>query len=185
MVEKQQPGRSRPFKRYPTTHILCYNVTTAAHYLLGGLGLIIGYESFRYGFLVGLAYIVFSFVQMYLIMPLAVCRNCSYFHIKGAVCVSGNNLISRRVAKPGRPKDFGKRAVGALSHNKLYMASLFLPVVLMAPMLWFDFSYPLLALLISVIGLLVFRMTILFRLVACCHCYMKTSCPNALAMGIR
>jgi TRAP-type C4-dicarboxylate transport system permease small subunit len=65
------------------------------------------------------------------------------------------------------------------------MASLFLPVVLMAPMLWFDFSYPLLALLISVIGLLIFRMTILFRLVACCHCYMKTSCPNAKAMGIR
>ncbi len=51
--------------RYPLSSILIYNGSTVAHYLLGGIGIIIGYNFSSWpGYLFGVFYLVFSFVEM-------------------------------------------------------------------------------------------------------------------------
>jgi len=94
------------------------------------------------------------------------------------------NVISRKIKKEGSMKDFPNRAKGLLSHNKLYMAALFIPIIGIIPALIFNFSFLLLAILLSVIGLLLFRMFVVFPKIACIHCRAKYTCPNAEAMGL-
>ena len=171
------------YTRYPLSGLLIYNGSTVLHYLVGGAGIMIGYSSTA-GYVVGGIYLVFAFVQMYVLMPLAVCPNCVYYRLKDSLCVSGMNLVSRRITKEGDLKDFANRGQGIVCHNNAYMAALFIPVVAMIPALVISFSFPLLGLFLALVGLMVFRMFVVFPKVACVHCRAKRECPNAQAMGI-
>jgi hypothetical protein len=171
------------YTRYPLSGPVIYNVSTALHYLVGGAGIMVGYGSLA-GYVIGGLYVAFAFVQMYLLMPLAVCPNCVYYRLKDSLCVSGMNLVSRKIAKEGDLKDFANRGEGILCHNNAYMAALFVPIIAMIPALAMSFSFPLLGLFLALIGLIVFRMFVLFPKVACVHCRAKRECPNAQAMGL-
>jgi hypothetical protein len=95
------------------------------------------------------------------------------------------NVVSRRIARPGNPKDFPNRANGPFCPNNLYMASLIFPIIALIPALLLNFSLILLLIFILIIGLLLFRFFIIFMKVACIHCQAKYKCPQAGQMGVR
>ena len=175
--------KAKVYTRYPLSSLLVYNGSTTLHYLLGGAGIILGYSSWV-GYLVGALYLAFSFVQMYVVMPLAVCPNCVYYRMNNSLCVSGLNVISKRVAKEGSPKDFPNRATGLFCHNNVYIAALVIPIIAMIPALVLNFSFSVLAILLVVVVLLLFRFFVLFPKEACIHCAAKQICPQAEAMGL-
>jgi hypothetical protein len=172
------------YTRYPITSLLIYNGVTAVHYLLGGLGIMLGYRFSWAAYLLGLLYLAFAFVQMYVLMPLLVCPNCVYYKLKDSLCISGMNLIARKVARPGDVKDFAGRGQGLLCHNNLYMAAKIIPIAAMIPALILNFSAVLLGIFVAVVGLLVFRIFVIFPKIACVHCRAKNMCPNAASMGL-
>jgi hypothetical protein len=171
------------YTRYPWTSILTYNGLTVLHFGLGGAGLMLGYGHW-WGVLIGSVYLIFAFAEMYLLMPLKVCPNCPYYRLEKSLCISGMNLVSRKLAKEGNVREFSRRAKGLLCPNNLYIASLALPVVLLIPALVINFSFLPLGILIILIGLLVFRFFVIFPKVACGHCRARNVCPNARAMGL-
>lgn len=183
MAVARSESKPKIYVRYPPSGLFIYNGSTALHYLIGGAGMMVGYSSVA-GYVVGGVYLAFAFLQMYVVMPLAVCPNCVYYRLKDSLCVSGMNVVSRRFAAEGDLKAFGNRGQGILCHNNLYMAALFMPIVAIIPALAMSFSFPLLALLLSVVALLLFRMLVIFPRVACVHCAAKHECPNAGAMGL-
>jgi len=128
---------------------------------------------------------VFSFVEMYVVIPLTVCPNCVYYRAKDWLCVSGLNILSKKIAKEGDLKDFPRRAQGLFCPNNLYLASLTIPIVAMIPALIVNFSVVLLLIFLAVVGLLLFRFFVIFPSVACLHCRAKYECPQAGAMGVR
>ncbi len=117
-------------------------------------------------------------------MPLTVCTNCVYYRLNNSLCISGLNVISVKFARESDIKAFQKRAEGLFCHNNMYMASLFIPVIAMIPAIILNFSFFLLAILLAVVGLLLFRFFIIFPKIACIHCGAKNICPNAKSMGI-
>jgi len=169
------------YTRYPLINILTYNGTTIIHYLLGGIGIILGYNSWI-GYLIGVLYLAFSFMEMYVHMPLKVCPNCVYFKLGDSRCISGLNIVSRKIAKEGDIKNFPNRAKGVFCPNNLYIASLTIPIIAMIPALILSFSFVVLAILIIVVGLLVFRFFVIFPRIACVHCRAKNICPQAQSM---
>ena len=169
--------------RYPLASILTYNGTTVLHYLLGGLGIIIGYDSWT-GYLIGSLYLVFSFGEMYVHMPLKVCPNCVYYKLDNSICISGLNVVSRKITKEGNVKDFPNRAKGLFCSNNLYIAALVIPIIAMIPALILNFSLIVLAILIAVVGLFLFRFFVIFTKIACVHCRAKNICPQAKSMGL-
>jgi hypothetical protein len=169
---------------YPLSSLLIYNGATLLHYLLGGLGLALAYGASWPGWLLAALYLLFAFGQMYLWMPLKVCPNCVYYRLAGSRCVSGLNLVSRRIARAGDAGDLAARAEGLLCPNNLYLAALVLPVVLILPGLVLSFSLLLLAIWLAVLALLLLRFFVLFPKVACGHCQARDGCPNAQAMGL-
>ena len=172
--------------RYPLSSIMIYNGSTVVHYLLGGIGIIIGYNFSSWaGYLFGTLYLVFSFVEMYIIMPLTVCPNCVYYKIENSLCVSGLNVVSKKIAKKGNPKNFAKRAEGLLCFNNMYIAALIIPMITTVPALIVNFSIPLLVIFLALIALLVFRFFVVFTKIACLHCRAKYKCPQAGQMGVR
>ncbi len=177
-------ARTHAYTRYPLSSLLIYNGVTVLHYLLGGIGIMLGYNFSWGAYLLGFLYLAFAFIQMYVLMPLMVCPNCVYYKWENARCISGLNLVSKRVAREGDVKDFARRGEGLLCHNNLYMAAKIVPIVVMIPALIFNFSLTLLAIFLAVIGLLVFRIFVVFPKVACVHCRAKNICPNAQAMGL-
>ena len=101
------------YKRYPLSSIVIYNGATILHFLLGGVGIIVGYNFSAWaGYLFGGLYFVFSFAEMYLLMPLVVCPNCVYFKMEDSLCISGLNIFSRKIGKEGEQGNFPKRAEG-------------------------------------------------------------------------
>lgn len=180
----QNSKKAELYTRYPVSSILIYNGSTALHYLIGGAGIIIGYNSWI-GLLFGVLYMGLSFAEMYVLMPLKVCPNCPYYRIHNSLCISGLNVLSRKIASVGDVKDFSKRASGILCPNNLYIASLVIPIIAMIPALILDFSFLVLALLLIVVGLLLFRFFVIFPKIACLHCRAKYKCPQAEAMGVR
>lgn len=177
--------KAKVYKRFPKSSLLIYNGTTISHFLLGGLGIIIGYNFSPYSFLFGIIYLAFAFGEMYVLMPLKVCPNCLYYRMKDSLCVSGMNVVSRKIAKEGNPKDFPNRAKGIFCPNNLYMASLIFPIVAMIPALILNFSLLLLVIFFAVVGLMLFRFFIIFMKVSCIHCSAKYKCPQAGQMGVR
>lgn len=175
--------KPRIYSLYPLSYVLIYNVTTISHYLLGGAGMILGYHS-RMGNVLGIVYLLFAFFQMYVLMPLSVCSNCVYYRTENSRCVSGMNLVSKKIAHEGNLKDFRKRNEGILCHNNLYMSALLLPIILMIPALIMDFSFMVMFIWLAVIGLLLFRFFVVFKKIGCIHCAAKKECPNARSMGL-
>ena len=169
------------YTRYPLLNILTYNGTTIIHYLLGGTGIILGYDSLI-GYLIGIIYIAFSFIEMYVHMPLKVCPNCVYYKLENSLCISGLNVVSRKITKEGNVTDFPNRAKGVFCPNNLYLASLVIPIIAMIPALILDFSIVVLVILLVVVGLLVFRFFVIFPRIACVHCRAKNICPQAQSM---
>jgi hypothetical protein len=153
---------------------------------LGGIGIALGYNFSSWaGYTFGVLYLAFSFVEMYVLMPLTVCPRCVYYRAKDSLCISGLNVISKRIAQEGDPKDFAKRAEGLFCPNNLYMAFLITPILAMIPALIVNFSFLLLIIFLAVVGLLLFRFFIIFPKIACLHCSAKYKCPQAGAMGVR
>jgi hypothetical protein len=169
------------YTRYPLPNILTYNGTTVLHFLLGGIGIILGYHSLI-GYILGPLYLAFSFVEMYIHMPLKVCPNCVYYKLDNSICISGLNVISRKIAKEGNVKDFANRAKGVFCPNNLYIASLVIPIIAIIPALILDFSLLVLTILLIVVGLLLFRFFVIFTKIACVHCRAKNICPQAKSM---
>jgi hypothetical protein len=150
--------------------------------LLGGIGVFLGYNSWI-GYLFGSLYLAFSFAEMYIHMPLKVCPNCVYYKLDNSLCISGMNIISRKIAKEGNIKNFPNRAKGVFSPNNLYIASLIIPIIAIIPALILNFSIPVLVILLVVLGLLLFRFFVIFTKIACVHCRAKNICPQAQKMG--
>src|SRR5512139_2762645 len=105
--------KARLYRQFPLSSVFIYNGSTVLHFLLGSAGISLGYNFSSWaGYGVGLLYLVLSLVDMYVVMPLSVCPNCVYYRTDDTLCISGLNRLSRKVAKPGNPKDFPKRAQG-------------------------------------------------------------------------
>jgi hypothetical protein len=172
------------YTTYPLSSLLIYNGVTTLHYLFGGLGIIIGYNFTWIAYLLGLLYLAFAFGQMYIMMPLVVCPNCVYYHLKDSLCISGMNVVAKKVAPAGDIKNFGRRGQGLFCHNNLYMAAKIVPLIIMIPALIWNFSFVLLAIFLAVVGLLAYRIFVLFPKIACVHCRAKNICPNAASMGL-
>jgi hypothetical protein len=183
-MTKPAKSTAKLYTRYPLSSVLLYNGVTVLHFILGGVGIILGYHSWL-GYLLGFAYMAFAFAEMYLIMPVEVCPNCVYYRLEGSLCISGMNVVSRKLVRTsGDPKHFPDRAKGTFCPNNLYIASLVAPIVLIIPALLIKFSWLALILMLVLIGLLAFRFFYVFTRVACVHCRAKTICPNAKSMGL-
>lgn len=182
---KDSKPKAKLYKKYSFLRVFTYEFSTILHFLIGGLGLIIGYAFLWLGYLIGVIYIIFAFLQMYILMPLTVCPNCVYYRMEDSRCVSGLNMISRKLAREGNPEDFPKRAEGILCYNNIYMAALFFPIVVSVPALILNFSLLLLLSFLIVLGLLVFRFFVIFPKVACLHCNAKFTCPIGEQIGVR
>ncbi|MBU2008338.1 MAG: hypothetical protein KJ624_00585 [Chloroflexi bacterium] len=170
------------YTRYPLSSVLIYDGTTVVHYVLGGIGIILGYGTWI-GYLLGSLYLAFSFLEMYVHMPLKVCCNCVYYKLENSLCISGLNLVSRKIAKEGSVKAFPNRARGPLCPNNLYIASLAIPIIAIIPALVLNFSLPVLVILLIIVGLLLFRFFVIFTKIACAHCRAQNICPQAQSMG--
>jgi len=173
------------YTRYPISSVFIYNGATILHFLLGGIGIILGYNFYGIAYFFEALYFTLSLIEMYVIMPLKVCPSCVYYRLDNSLCISGLNLVSKKIAKERAPTDFLNRAKGLLCPNNLYMAALFIPIMAMIPALIVNFSFLLLAILLIVVGLLLFRFFVVFTRIACVHCYAKYKCPQAKPMGIR
>jgi len=180
-MQSEKDTKAELYSRYPLSSVLIYNGSTILHFLLGGIGIVLGYRSYTFGVL----YLVLSLVEMYVVMPLTVCSNCVYYRAKDSLCVSGLNILSKKIAKEGNLKDFPGRAEGLFCANNLYLASLIVPLLAMIPALIVNFSVALLLIFLAVVGLLLFRFFIIFPMIACLHCSAKYNCPQAEAMGVR
>lgn len=117
-------------------------------------------------------------------MPLKVCPNCIYYKLDNSLCISALNVVSRKVAKEGNVKAFPGRAKGLFCPNNLYMASLVIPIIVIIPALVLNFSFLVLAILLVVVGLLLFRFFVIFPKIACVHCRAQNVCPQAQSMGL-
>jgi len=170
------------YTKYPISSVIIYNGTTAAHYVLGGIGIILGYGSWI-GYSLGSLYLALSFLEMYIHMPMKVCCNCVYYRLDNSLCISGLNLVSRKMAKEGSVKDFSNRAKGPFCPNNLYIASLAFPILAVILALVLNFSLPVLAILLTLVGLLLFRFFVIFPKIACVHCRAQNICPQAQSMG--
>lgn len=185
-MQSEKRAKAKVYVRYPSSSVLIYNGSTILHFLLGGIGIALGYSFSSWaGYVFGSLYLVSAFVEMYVLMPLAVCPNCVYYRTSGSLCISGLNVISKKIAKERDPQDFAKRAEGLFCPNNLYMASLVVPILAMIPALTVNFSFLLLTIFLIVVALLLFRFLVIFPRIACLHCSAKYKCPQAGAMGVR
>lgn len=182
---KESKPKAKLYQKYPFSSVLIYELSTILHFLIGGLALILGYSFLLWGYLIGIIYLVFALLQMYILMPLIVCPNCVYYRLENACCVSGLNKISRKLTKEGKAENFSNRASGLLCYNNIYMFVLFFPILATIPALIFNFSYYLLVFFLIVVGLLVFRFFVIFPKVACLHCNAKYTCPVGEQIGVR
>ena len=176
-------AKTKLYTRYPTSGVVLYDGITAVHFLLGGAALLLGYP-WLIGLPVGTTYLVLAFLEMFVVMPLTVCPSCVYSRLTGSLCISGMNRWSRRIAHPREASRFDERAKGILCANNLYLISLGFPIVAVIPGLALNFSWLPFAVMLILVGLLVFRFFVVFPRVACVHCRAKNVCPNARAMGL-
>lgn len=183
MATKAAKGNAALYTRYPISSVLIYNGATVGHYLLGTAGIMLSYANLA-AYLLGTAYLAFAFTEMYVLMPAKVCPSCVYFRLEASRCVSGLNLVSRKIARERDIKEFGNRARGALCPNNLYLAALAIPIIAIVPALFIDFSWPAMVILVCLVGLLACRFFLIFPRIACVRCRAKNVCPNARAMGM-
>ncbi len=179
-------AKAELYKRFPVTSVILYNGTTVLHFLLGSAILLCLHRFFGpFAFVVAVSYFLFSFLEMYVVMPFRVCRHCVYFRLENGICISGLNVLARRMAKTGNQSDFPNRAKGIFCPNNLYVFSLILPVVSGIPILISNYSRALLCCEISIVALLAARFLYIIPKLACVHCLSKFECPQAGQMGVR
>jgi hypothetical protein len=178
-MESEKNTKARLYSRYPLSSVLIYNGTTIFHFLLE-----LGYAGYSRH---GLIYLRFLNVFLRRDDKITPYRgfNCVYTRAKDWLCISGLNVISKKMAKEGDLKAFPRRAQGPFCPNNLYLGSLIVPIVALIPSLIVNFSVVLLLIFLAVMGLLLFRFFILFPRIACLHCRAKYECPQAGAMGVR
>ena len=176
-------GKVGLYNRYPWSSILIYNGTTILHFALGGAGIMLGYASL-FGYVLGALYLAFAFGEIYILMPLTVCPNCVYYRLENSLCISGLNVVSRKLAGAGDVKKFERRAKGPFCSNNLYIASMVIPIIVMIPALVLNFSFIVLVLLLVIVALLAFRFFVIFSKIACLHCRAKKICPQAQSMKL-
>ena len=176
-----EPSGSRPFRRYPLWRVLSLNGLTVAHHVVGCAAILIAYRSYPIvGWPVGLAYLVFAMVQLYVLMPLVVCPGCVYRTVRDGRCPSGLNLVSARLCPPSASAfEFRERTHGALCQGSLCLWSWVLPVPLALPGLALSFSWLAATLTAIVAVLTVARLTFVTRLAVCPHCLARRWCPGA------
>lgn len=185
-MQLEKGTKTKLYTRYPISSVILYNGSTIIHFLLGGFGIALGYSFSSWaGYTFGSIYLVFSFTEMYAIMPLSVCPHCIYYRLKDSLCISGMNILSKKIAREGDLKDFPNRAKGLFCPNHLYLVSLIVPILAMIPALIMNFSVVLLLICLAGLGLLLFRFFFIFPKLACLHCVAKYNCPQAEAMGVR
>jgi hypothetical protein len=177
-------AKAKLYTRYPLSSILIYNGSTILHYILGGIGIIVGFKFSLISQIFAYSYFAFSFLEMFVVMPLTVCPHCVYCRLENSLCISGMNVVAKILAQEGRPVDFPKRAKGFLSSNNLYIAALLIPIVAIIPALIINFSFLLLAIFLALVGLLLFRFFVIFPKISCVHCRAKFKCPQAQSMGV-
>ena len=149
--------------------MLALNGLTVVHYLVGGAAILAAYRDYPIvGWPLGMAYLVFAMVQLYVLMPQVVCPGCVYRTIRDGRCPSGLNLISARLAPPAASAvEFGQRTHGALCQSSLCLWSWLLPVPLALPGLALSFSWTAATLTAVVAVLAVARMTVVARVAVC------------------
>jgi len=172
------------YTRYPLSSLLTYNGVTVLHYLLGGFGVILGCGFSWWAYALGVLYLAFAFIQMYVLMPLWVCPDCVYYKLKDSLCISGLNIVSKTIARAGSVDHFARRGEGLWCHNNLYLTAKIFPILAILPALILNFSADLLVTFLAVVGLLLFRISVIFPKVACVHRRARNICPNAKAMGL-
>jgi hypothetical protein len=184
-MQPEKP-KAKLYTRYPLSSVLVYNGSTILHFLLGGIGIALGYGFSSWaGYTFGAVYLVLAFAEMYVLMPLRVCPNCVYYKAQDSLCISGLNVVAKRIAKAGDPNNLAQRAEGLLCPNNLYIASLIVPILAIIPALIINFSVALLGVFVALVGLLLFRFFVIFPKLACLHCAAKFKCPQAGQMGVR
>ena len=185
-MENSQKVKAKLYTKFPWSSVFIYNGSTVTHYLLGGIGIMIGYSFSSWaGFLFGGLYLLFAFVEMYVTMPMTVCPSCVYFRMEDSFCISGLNVLSKKFTKERDQKDFVKRAEGLFCFNNMYIAALLIPIIAIIPALIVNFSILLFIIFILLIALLLFRFFVIFPKIACIHCAAKFKCPQAGQMGVR
>lgn len=178
--------KAKLYNRYPLLNIIIYNGTTLLHFILGGIILFFTNVFWgNFGIAFGLVYIFLSFFEMYVMMPLHVCKNCVYFNLENGICISGMNILSKKITSKGSTSDFSNRAKGLFCQNNLYILSLIFPILCGIPILILNFSILLLILVISLFVLLGLRFVFVIPKLACVHCLSKYICPQAGQMGVR
>jgi hypothetical protein len=179
-------NKAKLYKRYPISSILIYNGITIIHFFLGGIIIAsTGYFWGLMGTIFGVSYFILSLIEMYIVMPLQVCKNCVYYRLENGLCISGLNLWARKIAKPGASKFFPSRAKGSFCPNNIYILTLIFPILAGVVILLIHFT------VVSLIGIAVLFMLLMLRFflmipkLACVHCYSKFICPQAGQMGVR
>jgi hypothetical protein len=172
------------YPRYPISSILIYNGATVLHYVLGTVGIIAGFKVSSAAYVFGYLYFALAFLQMYVLMPRTVCPNCVYYRMEKGRCISALNIFSRKIAPEGKLEDFPNRGKGVFCHNNIYMASFIVPIIALIPALVLNFSAYLLLIFFALVGLMVFRIFVIFPKIACIRCCAKNECPNAKQMGL-
>lgn len=174
------------YKRFPLLSILLYNGTTVLHFFIGGVILLYLHRFWgAFSIVAAAVYFILSMLEMYLLMPLSVCRHCVYFRMENGLCISGMNIVTKKLVGSGNPLNFPNRAKGPFCPNNLYIVSLLLPLLYGIPILIVNFTRPLLYLVGLVFILLVVRFMLIVPKLACVHCLSKFVCPQAGQMGVR
>ena len=177
--EDGSADEARSFRRYPLWRVLFLNSLTVAHYFLGCAAILVAYRGYPLiGLPIGLAYLVFAMVQLYVLMPLVVCPGCVYRSVRDGRCPSGLNLLSARLCAPSASAlEFRERSHGALCQSSLCLWSWVLPVPLVLPGLAVSFSWPAATLTATVAALAVIRLAPVTRRAVCSHCLARRWCP--------
>ena len=181
-AEADGAGMPRSFRRYPLWRVLVVNGLTVIHYVAGASAIVFAYPNHPIlGWPIGLAYLVYAMVQLYVLMQLLVCPGCVYRSIQGGRCPSALNLISARLRAPAQMAGFETRAQGALCQSSLCLWALLVPLPIALPGLVISFSWAGLAFSLRVATLTMVRLAGVFRLVVCSHCLARRWCPVAKA----
>ena len=177
----QAPG-PRPFRRFALWRVLSLDGLAVLHYTAGCLAILAAYRGHPVlAWPLGLTYLVFATVQLFVLMPLVVCPGCVYRTIRDGRCPSGLNLISARLCPPSpNALEFRERSHGALCQSKLTWWSWIAPLPLALPGLALSFSWTAAAPTALVVALIAIR-RLASRRAVCPHCLAHRWCPASRA----
>jgi hypothetical protein len=77
-----------------------------------------------WGVSIGSVYLVFALVEMYLLMPLKVCPDCPYYSLENSLCISGLNVVSRKLTRGGNIIKYVRTVLWVIDHRHLRLLCL-------------------------------------------------------------